>query len=484
MEQSNFFELVKTLDSDKIQQIRQFSTISFFNHGRYRTQVIALLELCFKHVLGQTRQTLEKKSVYASIFPKQEYREGKLEQVMAAAHKVLRNGLQVMYYFREENEFYQAFDFAGIASSNGMDTQQQQLLTRLKKSQNEVFPKNEAHYLKQLLLEDAIHDIESLHNQVRGDLNIPNVLQALDQHYHLTRFSRLNRFLLQQKAASLNTPEVIQRMLAETKIPERYLSESLLIRINYEIFKLLRKPILEPSDIQVLFDLLLQHETIIDPISLREFYTYLRSLCVLVSNTFFDNEEIRLTLFELYKDNLSRGYLHIEGKMTSATYLAVSVSAIRVKQLDWALHFIESHKHEIIGENETQDIYRFNMAIYLFGAGRYAECLDSIPATSPLVDYLLNGKRLELKAMYELRSDLLPYKLDAFKMFLSRTSPKLLSEIQKRGNQDFANLLLQLIQSPPDSADRAQRMTHRVQEKKQTLEGRWLLEKAKALKKG
>ncbi len=43
------------------------------------------------------------------------------------------------------------------------------------------------------------------------------------------------------------------------------------------------------------------------------------------------------------------------------------------------------------------------------------------------MNYLFFGKRLELKALYELRSDLLDFKLDAFKMFLSRTSPKLLS---------------------------------------------------------
>ena len=65
------------------------------------------------------------------------------------------------------------------------------------------------------------------------------------------------------------------------------------------------------------------------------------------------------------------------------TYLAVSFTAIRVKQLDWALQFIETHKHHIIGENESQDIYRFNKALYLFGVGKYAECLDFIPATSP-----------------------------------------------------------------------------------------------------
>ena len=72
----------------------------------------------------------------------------------------------------------------------------------------------------------------------------------------------------------------------------------------------------------------------------------------------------------------------------------------------------------IIGENETQDIYRLNLANYQFGLEQFSDCLDNIPATSPFVVYMLHGKRLELKALFELRSELLPYKLDAFKMFL------------------------------------------------------------------
>lgn len=101
--------------------------------------------------------------------------------------------------------------------------------------------------------------------------------------------------------------------------------------------------------------------------------------------------------------------------------------------------------------------------------------------TSPFVDYLLHGKRLELKALYELKSDLLTYKLDAFKMFLSRTSHKLLSDAQRQINADFANLLHQLTYSNPGDTKRPERLTKRIQDKKQAAEWRWLLEKAQAL---
>lgn len=189
------------------------------------------------------------------------------------------------------------------------------------------------------------------------------------------------------------------------------------------------------------------------------------------------------TLHDLYKDNLDRGYLHFEGKISRSKYMAVANNALLIEKYDWAFAFIEKYKNELQGENETKDIYRLNFsASYLFKVGRFSDCLDCIPDTSPYLIYLLQGKRLELKSLYELASDLLPYKLDAFKMYLSRTSQKLLSDAQRQINTDFANLLHQLIHSIPGDSKRSDILTKRIQEK-QAFEYR-CSEKAKALKNG
>ena len=254
--------------------------------------------------------------------------------------------------------------------------------------------------------------------------------------------------------------------------------------VNFEIFKLLKKKYPEPSDVQFLFDLLLLHENDLDFKLLRDFYAYLRNFCVLTVWADYEQVEMEIVLHELHKDNLKRGIMHYEGKLNRSKYCIVSHTAMKVNDFSWAYEFIEKYKNEIRDENETKDLYRLNLANYLFRIGRFSDCLDNIPPTSPFVDYLLHGKRLELKALYELQSELLPYKLDAFKMFLSRTSQKLLSKGQRQIHLDFANLLHQLVYSLPGDPKRSQLLIKRVQEKKQSAEWRWLLEKAKALKEG
>ena len=287
---------------------------------------------------------------------------------------------------------------------------------------------------------------------------------------------------MQKKVAKFEIPETIKPILEKNLDSEQYLERFPALHTNLAIFNLLQKHRPDVSDIQMLLGLLRQYEEKLDKESLQEFYTYLRNVCTLVIAAGNEQVEIEFTLHELYKDNLARGYLHNEGRLLPSRYWAVSSNAVRVKEFVWALDFIEKYKFELIGENETQDIYRLNLANYLFGVGRFSECLDNIAANSPFVDYLLNGKRLEIKAHYELQSELLPFKLEAFKVFLSRTSPKLLSEPQRQIHLDFANLLHQLIYSTPGDPKRSDLLIKRIQEKKQAAEWRWLLEKAKALK--
>jgi len=482
MEHTHFIELIQTLNKEELKQLILFVENPFFNKGRFKEQILSLLEICLYHPWLDSHQKVEKSEVFAAVFIDQTFVEGKIEKLFVEAHKLLRTFLLIQNYMKASNEFQQTFDFSEIVRTRGLENRYQQTLSRLQRIQEQSNLRNSTYFYQQFLVEDAIYNRESLNNQAKGDLNVPKVLQSLEIHYFLCRIARLNSFLLQQKVARVDTSELAISFLEQSPLPEHHLKMSPVLRINHEIFFLLRKNRAEPQDVRALFDLLRLYEEELDPASLREFYTYLRNICVLISTSFFDNEEIRLTLFELYKDNLSRGYLHYESKLHPNTYLAVTLAAVRVRQFNWAIEFIENHKNEVIGDNEERDIYRFNLAVYLFGIGQFSNCLDNIPPTSPFVDYLLHGKRLELRALYELQSDLLAYKLDAFKMFLSRTSQKLLSEAQRQTNSDFANLLHQLVNSKPADPKRSELLVSRLHEKKQSAEWRWLLEKAKALK--
>lgn len=479
MENSYLLELIKTLSKEEREELPRFIESPYFNRGKQAHLLPTLLKTILDAAPDFSGPLSDKSGVYQLLFPGQNFVEGKLEKVMAELNKLVRTFLLVRQYLDAGNEFQQKFDLAGILRKRNLDGRYRQVISRLEKDQSGKKQRAASFHYQQFQLEFEIHEWQSTFNQTKGDFNIPSVIRSLDIFYFIHRLELLNRFLLQQKVARLEMPQEFDQVLEENDLPKQYLNESIVLLITYKIFQLLRQPEPSLSEFQELTELLLTHEQSIEPDLLRQFYTYIRNFCVLLTNS--GSNDLAPMLHQLQKDNLERGYLYYENKLTPSAYISVATAALRVKKFDWALEFVEAHRSKVIGDNETHDLYRFNRATCLFALGRYQEALDLIPETSNYTIYLLNIRRLELKLLYETSSDLLPYKIDAFKMFLSRASNKFLARSLREYQNNFVNLLQQLTHSIPGDKVRAERLIRRIISRKSVSERDWLLEKARQL---
>lgn len=479
MENAYLLELLKTLGEEERGELTLFVGSAYFNRGKFAASVPELLRAILDAGPDFSKAFPEKRVVYEHLFPGQTFVEGKLEKVMAELNKLVRTFLQLRYYQREDNVFQQNFDLAVILRQRGLTGRYKQVVARLEKYQEQVAKQSDQFYYHRFLLEMEKHEWQNTFNQNKGDVNLPQALESLDLFAFTHRIELLNRFLLQQKVANLDTPGSIRLALEESRLPARYLDGNVVLRINYKIFSLLTQQEPTPTAFQELVDLLNVYEKNIEPELLKHFYTYARNFCVLLINSGAD--ELAPMLHRLHLENLSRGYLYYEGKLSPTTYMNVTATAIRVKKYDWALEFIESHKDRIIGDNETHDFYRLNRSVCLFALGRFEEALASMPETSPYVGYLLILRRLELKILYETQSDLLPYKIDAFKMFLSRASNKFLARALREYQNNFVNFLYQITHSIRGDKKRSERLVRRISTRKFVSEREWLLEKARQL---
>jgi hypothetical protein len=297
MEQSLLIELIRTLDSSEKAHLLQFAALPFFNNGRMREHTLPFLNICLDHPWHLPEQRLEKKDVYAKIFPGQKFVEGKIEKVMVDALKIVRSFLLSKHYFSDENQFDQTLEFSHIVRSRGLANRQLHLLTRAQKIQEETPVKNAAFFYRQFLLEYAIHDLESFQNQKKGELNISKVLNALEAHFHLNRFALLNRLLVQQKATNIPLSNTVQKLLKESYALDHPFEEYPAIKANFEVLNLLRKETIDPEDLRNLFNYIKKEEIALDKESLQEFYSYLRSLCILTLSS--DVEQPKVDYIEM-----------------------------------------------------------------------------------------------------------------------------------------------------------------------------------------
>lgn len=482
MERTFIPELVGTLNREEQKEMQLFLDSPFFNRGKYREILPLLFQLILQQVSEPGKPRIDKQAIYARLFPGKPWVEGKLDKALVDLKKLLQLFLQIQGYLKDDHDFLRQLDLIKILRLRNLNTRSQGLLDKLRAEQELLTQRNAEYFLQSFLVEEEQYFHATYSNQIKDDLNIPPALSSLDAFFHFKRLDLLNHFLMQQKLTGIASPPPVIEALAMGPAPERHLSGSCSLLIADKIFELLRIKEIAPYHYQEVLDLLRQHESFIAPETLREFYTYLRNFCsFLVLN--YPDSEFSNTLHHLHRDNLERGYLFgdEDQRLPRGTFLNIIVIAIKAKQFDWLQQFLDSYRFRIIGDNETHDFYRVGMANFLFAQHRYAEALDLIPPASPYADYQLFARWLELKILYETDSELLLYKLNAFKMYISRASKKFLSNALRRRYLNFANFLSQIIFSQPGDKKRISRLRQRIRQEKWVPDREWLLEKVQHL---
>ncbi len=479
---SYFVELIKSLlPAERLAFERFVATGMWPEHKKNTALVLSLIRIVLQAAPDFSPKKLDKNQVYHLLFPQKPLVEGKLEKLMVEASRLLKSFLLHHAYFQEANQTRHQLDWTAVLQERNLHHWHQQTLLKLQKTHTKQVAKNTEYFSDQFRIEFAVHQHETNHNRLKGDLNVPQVLQSLDIYYHLTRLELLNLFLLQRKVTNLETSEPMRSAVQSLHMPESSLHESPILLISYRIFQLLQQETISVEAFRALSHLLHTHERSILPEMLQQFYTYLRNFCTILINAGAD--ELLPIYHQLQRDNLERGYLYYEGdKISASAYISVATGAIRAHEFDWAQAFIESHKGRVIGDNDSHDLYKLNLAQHRFAIGQHEDALDLIAPTFEYLNYTLVARRLELKILFELKSELLPYKAGAFKIFITRASQKFMPPSIRRPNGDFVNLLIQMINSKPGDRNRSHRLLQRVQAKPHTAEREWLLEKSGKLR--
>lgn len=478
MEGSYLFDLYKSLNTHERTAFAAFADANASESPKNAGKISALIGLLLQSVTSGRR--LEKRQVYEALFPGELQKEGKLEKIMAGANHLLKTFLLHRQYFSDQNELERQVDWVHLLKERGLDSWRQKSLQKLRKIQQSQALHDLGHYHLQFRIDFAAYQNEAAHNQLRGDLHVPDALQSLDLYYHVARLELVNHYLLQRKVTNLSA-DAMRALPAAHPIPPLYFTTSPVLLIAHKISELLRQELPPLANFQELSQLLQEHEASIAPDLLQQFYTYLRNFCAFLINA--GANELLPLFHQLQRDNLARGYLYHEGgRISASAYLSVTTGALRVGNIAWAQDFVENHRGRIIGDNAGHDLYRLNKALCLFALGQFEAALDDIAPVFDFLNYTLLAKRLEVKILYELQSDLLPYKAGAFKIFITRASQRFMPDELRRPNADFINVIHQILRSRPGQAARSERLLRRMQTKPRIAERDWLMEKISQLK--
>ncbi|MBU6342622.1 MAG: hypothetical protein KGS48_14095 [Bacteroidetes bacterium] len=475
---SNLLEILQTFSKDQLCSFQEYFTWLMRDQAFERNEALQLLEIIIDYYPNLQHEGLQKEAVFAQMFPQKAFVERKIDKIMVNLSKGLRSFQLHQHYLQPENEFHQLLDILQVYKAKGMVARYQQGFKQLeaymkenqKQSLKAVFEFYQFQYEKL--------DWNSLNNNQRSDLDLPGIIQSFEDYHQINLHDFLNRYLLQQKLVKLSPPPFLETLLSDA-FQQKTIEKPALLFVYQYILKLLYKTDIKVEEFNFILNYLKENESLFDEHTLQSFYTYLRNICIILINN--GHAQFTYTMFRLLKTNVELGHIFYKGKITSSAFVNAVTMALQVKETAWAYHFLENYKDVMLGESPDRAYYRLCRSNYYFAMQDYERATEQLPLSMPEVKFTLIARRLELKAYYELKSNLTGFKIETFRIFVLRLPQKNLPPDTVAFNANFTSILSQLLNSRQGDRDRGIKLLQRISEKRFISEREWLIEKACAL---
>ncbi|MDX1911469.1 MAG: hypothetical protein SFV22_08300, partial [Saprospiraceae bacterium] len=452
MQHSFLIEIVQKLGVNSRNEVLAFLQSPYFNRDTHAREVVTLYETLVAAAPDYDGAALDKEKMYQTIFPGKAFVPGKMDKLMTELKKMLRLFVITQQALSADNEVNQQLAWVAWLRKQNLKDRYHLAFNKLK---NRKAVESLDEYRIRLEIAREAYEWESTHNHLQGDLHIPQLTEQLNLYHLAFRLDLHNRFLLQQKVANVQKTNEFDRNEAD------YIRESPFLGMLKQMNNLLQKDTPGSADFLLFTEFLEHNKTHIPADVIRLYSAYLRNICTLLINA--GHLEYYPILHQIYKDSLAEGNLIYMGRIEANAYLNIVAIAIGAGEPDWAKEFTENYKNLI--HDPHPFYYEFNTARCLFATKQYEEVLLILQKETILSSasnfYQLLVRILELKAYYELDSELLPFKMDACRKFIERTTPKAIPKRLNAMNLNFIYILNQLVQSPRKSPDRAEKILKR-----------------------
>ncbi len=481
MENSELYLLFKTLSNTELNELDVFIQKEVaYGKGRYREQLSLLYRYLRHHLAHSEAEPIARQDLFRVIFSEQNIAETQLVRVMHELLQLLRQFLLTMQYFSAENETKRQLDYAAILMVKGVRPKALNQINQTQKVLQEATAKGHKFYELGFELALKRYQYNSHNAHWKDDLEIPEAIKSLDYYYYSHRFLMVNHYLLFNRFSKMKNAELPMQLHLNMDVLPSYIGSEPMLLIYQKIYALLSSVTFTKTDFDELLNLITQYEAVLDQDVIKNFYSFLRNYLTFLHNA--GSNDVIYFLHKLNLESLKKGYLFYNGNLAQGVYLNLGTTAIRANELAWALPFITEYRTKCMGDQEEADIaYHLLIAKYHHRKKEYTKALQYLPTTSPNLVRSLDIKTVEILCYFDMGDDLFLYKLDAFKMHLSRGGKNLISASTKEFYNNFINILLQISNTAPNDRERANKIITRIKSKSMLAEREWLMQKVEEL---
>lgn len=480
MHKSKLLKAIRTLTKKELKSLSLYLQSPYFCKTPQQEELLELFQLIQKYKGKKDQTSLAKVVVYSKLYPGETVVNGKLEKLMSLLLQQVNQFISLHFsewYGDKELELLTTASFYRERQAFGF---YQKNLEKGKSNLEKANDNIAWNLHKKFLLEKECYENQALWNKSTEKYEFYDQLFSLDAYYLLNKLEYTCFFL---SANKFRTPLEIEDLvdfleLVKPLYQKKGLLELPIIDIYYRTYELLKEVQTDEVAYWELKEIILTHEATIPFAYLKTLAVYQRNFIIFQYNR--GGKHLLDEFFNLYKAHLEKGYLNERTGIIPSTFKNIVTIGLRSKAFDWVYQFLNDYQHKITGTDAPKEVYQFNLAIYHFYKKEFDEALTLLADQYDYLFYKISAKRLELMIYYEMDSELLDSKMDAFKVYIFRLPKKSILPHKRESDNNFINFLRQL-RNPRTQHDqqRISRLMANVASCVHLSEKEWLLEKLK-----
>ena len=387
---SQLLQIIKSLDKRDMRELHKVVRSPYFNQ---RDDVVLLFDWIDKS-LNSKLPDLSKEKVFSEIFPDKKYSDVLMRQMMSYLYKIIQKYLITEGVIQNDMES-QLYLTHALRQRNADKIIEKQLNDSLDIIDNQGFKNAKYHYLKYKI---HTENYEYLNSKKR------NAVDSLQEQSDGLDFFYISESLRQACIMS-----------AQQTISKQIYSQPLLSAIIDRVNQLSNFPIsisayfhalktLTESDnskhFHSLKEIIVENGFSFPEKERRDLYIIATNYCIRRLNQ--GEKPFGFEALELYRARMDNNVLLENGVLPPYTYNNILMLAIKSEEYEWAERFLQDFK-QYLPEKERENIYQYNLALFYFRTGKYAEAMTLLQKVN-LHDvlYNLDARRLLARIYFEL----------------------------------------------------------------------------------
>ncbi|MEM9836751.1 MAG: hypothetical protein AAF828_09625 [Bacteroidota bacterium] len=419
------------------ERLRQFVASPYFNQHERTVKLLAII----LEELEAKRPLLSKARVFKKLFPKKEYREQPLSDVMSALMKLINRFLAVEQ-LEKEPFVAEVLTLRRAESENRFDL----LKNRGKRLMRllEKYPHQGSDYHWADFKLHAIYGYYRNAYEDRSDAApLQQMLYSLDRYYAVEKLRHACHLtantMLMNTSFDFGFLDAVLSYIKSDPGQEAFANDKS-IDCYYHMLMSMREPD-EPRHYEKVRYYLNEAFDSFPLNEQRDIFTFANNYCI--TRIMKGDAEYRRELFELYRRGLDNEIIYDNGIISEWNYKNIVTLGCNAKEYEWTEQFIETN-YARLPENQRDNAYAMNKAQYFYSRGLYQEAGDLLRQVEDSdVKYHLARVLLEVRIAYDQEeTNYLLNILETFRLYVRRH--RKMSANDKKQYINYARLAKQL----------------------------------------